>query len=189
MSASAAAFGFRPAYHPSGLDRPRAYTIASGYATSIYKGAPVLLTSAGTLAAGAATGDLIGIFAGVEYTDTGTGRRIVSNFWPTGQSATNIVAWVWDDPAMVYEAQTDGTAVLTQTVVGGQLNCASPVAGSTVTGLSTSTLASTTLTTSGQAQFRVTDLGRGVDNALGDTFLVLQVQIAQHQFVANKVAV
>ena len=189
MSASAAAFGFRPAYHPSGIDRPRAYTIASGYATAIFKGAPVLLTAAGTITAGAATGDLLGIFAGVEYTDVGTGRRVVSNFWPAGQSATNIVAWVWDDSAMIYEAQTDGTSVLAQSAIGAQLNCASPVAGSSTTGLSTSTLASTTLTTSGQAQFRVTDLGRGVDNALGDTFLILQVQIAQHQFVANKVAV
>lgn len=189
MSAAAAAFGFRPAYHPSGIDRPRAYTVASGYATAIFKGAPVLLTAAGTITNGAATGDLLGIFAGVEYTDAGTGRRIVSNFWPAGQAATNIVAWVWDDPSMIYEAQTDGTSVLNQTAIGGQLNCASPVAGSTGTGLSATNLGATTLTTSGQAQFRVTDLGRGVDNALGDTFLILQVQIAQHQYVANKVAV
>lgn len=189
MSTSAAPFGFRPAYHQSGKDRPRAYTIASGYATAIFKGAPVLLAATGSLNIGAATGDILGFLAGVEYTDAGTGRRVVSNFWPAGQNATNVVAWVWDDPSVIFESQTDGSSILTQAVVGAQMNCINPGAGSTGTGLASTALASSTTTTSGQAQFRVLDLGRGVDNALGDTFLVLQVQIAQHQFVANKVAV
>jgi len=43
MSATSAAFGMRPAYHPSGLDRAQALAngIVSGYATTIYKGSPV----------------------------------------------------------------------------------------------------------------------------------------------------
>jgi hypothetical protein len=39
MSSTSAAFGLRPAFHPSGLDRAQALTngIASGYASNIAK--------------------------------------------------------------------------------------------------------------------------------------------------------
>ena len=43
MSATSAPFGMRPAFHPSGLDRARAYFdgIVSGYGSDILKGQPV----------------------------------------------------------------------------------------------------------------------------------------------------
>ena len=43
MSATSAPFGMRPAFHPSGLDRARAYFngIVSGYGYDILKGQPV----------------------------------------------------------------------------------------------------------------------------------------------------
>lgn len=43
MSSTSAAFGLRPAFHPSGIVRPTAMTIASGYAANILQFQPVLI--------------------------------------------------------------------------------------------------------------------------------------------------
>ena len=93
MSATNAPFGLRPVYHPSGLDRAKALAngIASAYSTDILKGAPVKLTTSGTLNVLTSTEALVGAFAGVEFTDS-TGRRRVSNYWPASTVATAVVA-------------------------------------------------------------------------------------------------
>jgi hypothetical protein len=211
-----APFGFRPAYHPSGLDRARAYTIANQYATSIYKGDPVYLVTAsnsGTLqlqnATGASpTGDILGIFDGVEYTDAGTGKRVVSNFWPASQNcvvnlANPLVAWVWDDPLTVFEVQTDGTnnSAINQISppIGGQVNCLTASVGTTVgsppysTGISQATVSGSSLVTSGSAlQWTIVGVGRYLDNSMGDSanlYPVLQVRLNQSQMLAVKNAV
>ena len=51
MSATSAPFGMRPAFHPSGLDRARAYVdgIVSAYGSDILKGQPVKLVTAGNI--------------------------------------------------------------------------------------------------------------------------------------------
>ena len=106
MSSTSAPFGFRPSYHNSGQMRPKAYTIASTYAANIFQGDPVKLTDAGVIQLGTSDGtrsgtvdgiSLLGIFGGCQYNDS-TGRPVVSPFWPTGTTATDIVAWFYDDP-------------------------------------------------------------------------------------------
>lgn len=199
MSLAATPFGLRPAFHPSGLDRAKAYTVANQYATNIFKGDPVALNSSGVLVLGTVGSDILGVFAGCEYTDAATGKRVVSPFWPASTNTVQndpsrpLVCWVWDDPAIIYEAQTDGTSVFAQAWIGGQMNMATYVAGSTSTGQSAVTLTSSTYSVSAQKQFRILDVGRQLDNSPYDTtqntYMILQVQIAQHQFVANKVAV
>lgn len=200
MSAVAAPFGFRLAKHATGQSRASNYTIVSGYGTNLFRGAPVRLDTGnlGTIIAAAATGVLLGVFAGCEYIDA-TGKPNVSSFWPASTVATNIVAWVWDDPYNTYEVQTDGSGTNTpaaqQTWIGGQMNCVNPTAGSTFSGQSTAALAASTLVTSaGPAQFRVLDFAGtfglslagatgSVSDILGDQFVTLQVQIAQHQYI------
>lgn len=207
MSATAAPFGFRVAKHISGQSRANVYVngIQSGYATNLFRGAPVQLDASalGTLTAATTTSSLVGIFAGVEFIDA-FGKPNESSFWPASTVATNIIAYVYDDPYNIYEVQTDGsgtnTAAAQQTWIGGQMNCVNPTAGSTSSGQSTAALASSTLTTSGSAQFRVLafagTLGQtmagaigAVTDILGDQFLTLQVQIAKHQFVSPANAV
>ncbi len=192
MSAVSAPFGFRPAYNPIGLERAKAYTIASAYNTQISKGQPVILNTNGTVTAGGAAADLLGIFAGVEYIDSNTGKPVVSTFWPANQAATNIRAWVWDDPNNVYEVQSDGS--IAQTAIGDQADVsnATNVTGSAAIGgnvLSACTLSSTLAGGGAQAQFRIVGFGTQVDNLAGDAFTIVQVQIARHQFISNKVAV
>lgn len=184
MSAASAPFGFRPAYHPKGLDRARKYTVASTYGTAIYKGQPCILNTNGTIVVGTAAADLMGIFVGVEFTDS-TGKPNYSTFWPAGQVATNITAWVYDDPDIVYEVQADGSVA--QTAVGDQADVTN--VANNANGLSTCTLASTLAGAGVQAQFRIVGFSLAQDNLPGDAFTVVQVQLARSQFVANKVAI
>jgi hypothetical protein len=186
MSAVNAPFGFQPTYHPTGLDRAKAYKIASGYATAIFKGQPVILTTAGTITAGTAAADLLGIFAGVQYTDS-TGKPTFSTFWPASTVATDITAYVYDDPDNVYRVQSDGSVA--QAAIGDQADITNASAGSTATGLSASTISATLAGAGIQAQFRIVGFDLDPGNAVADAFTVVQVKIARHQFVANKLAI
>lgn len=204
MSATAAPFGFRVAKHPSGQSRATPYIggVVSGYGTNLFRGAPVQLDSSnlGTLIAATTTSSLVGIFAGCEYLDAQL-KPQESSYWPASQVATNVIAYVYDDPLNILEVQTDGTGTNTaaaqQTWIGGQMNCVNPTAGSTFSGQSTAALSSTSLVTSGSVkQFRIVafagTLAQSVAGAvgsttdiLGDAFLTLQVQVSSHQYVAT----
>ncbi len=189
MSSVNAPFGFRPAYHPSGLDRANKYSITGAYGTAIFKGSPVILNTNGTVVIGTTAADLLGVFAGCEYIDA-TGKPNVSNFWPAAQTVqanTVPTAWVYDDPTIVYEVQASGP--IAATAVGDQADVINPGAGSTATGLSTAGLNSTLAGAGVQAQFRIIGLAGGLDNAWGDLFTIVQVTLARSQFVANKVAI
>ena len=189
MSATNAPFGFRPAYNPIGLERAKKYTIAGGYGTAIYEGQPVILNTNGTVVVGTAAADLLGIFAGVEYIDA-TGKPNYSNFWPAGQTVlagTTPVAYVYDDPSNVYEVQADGSVA--QAAIGDQADVSNVSAASTLIGRSQCTLSATLAGVGVQAQFRIVGFGQQVDNAPGDAFTIVQVQLARSQYVANKVAI
>jgi hypothetical protein len=185
MSTIAAPFGLRPAYHPSGQFRAAQMTIASGYAANLLQGQPVLIAADGTIQAAAAGARFIGVFQGVEFTD-GEGRRRVSNRWLSGTVATEIIAYVTRDPQIVYEVQASGS--IAQSDVGSQLDVGSATAGSAVTGLSAATADIASITNSASAGMRILTVAPGPDNAAGDAFTIIQVQISEHQDVADRVA-
>ena len=186
MSATNAPFGLRPAFHPSGLDRAQALAngIASGYGTDLLKGAPVALNTSGNLILATAGQAFQGAFAGVEWTDT-TGRRRVSNYWPasTAYQTGSCVAYFYNDPQIVYEVQADGS--LAQTSIGDQANFSNASAGSTTTGLSQCTLSTSLAGTSAVGDFRIVDLAPYPDNAWGDAYTIVRVQISRSQYVAT----
>ena len=187
MSATNAPFGLRPAFHPSGLDRAQALAggIPSAYNTDILKGQAVLyVAGSGVIEPVNATSDaLSGAFAGVEWTDT-TGRRRVSNYWPanTAYQTGSCVAYFYNDPNIVYEIQADGSVA--QTAIGLDANLSNFAAGSNVTGLSQATMAATPLSTGAQGQLQILDLAPYVDNAWGDNFTIVRVQVARRQISA-----
>lgn len=188
MSSVSAPFGLRPAYHPSGLDRAREYPLAAGYATPIYKNTPVTLVS-NSINVAATAADFLGSFDGVTYTDV-TGKPTVTNFWPGALSgATNITAWVWDDPLTIFEIQSLGSIALGSVGKQIDLDNTSLATGSSATGLSTAMCTATVINSGSQGQLRIIDISQAPTNAWGDAFTVLQVQIARSQFVSNKVAV
>jgi hypothetical protein len=188
MSSTSAPFGLRPAFFPTGLERAQALAngILSGYSSNILKGQPVVYgTTAntgtlGTIIPATTSGTVTGAFAGVEWTDT-TGRRRVSNYWPASTSGTAIVAYFYNDQQIIYEIQADGS--MAQTTLGNEFNMNNVTAGSTTTGLSQCTLNSASAAGSGnQAQLRVVDLAPYPDNAWGDAYTIVRVQIVQTQW-------
>lgn len=184
MSSTSSPFGLAPAYHPSGVIRPTAYTITSGYGANILQNQPVKIvpssTGEGTIAAAAIGDAFIGTFQGCSFVDS-DGRYRVSNKWTSGTVATDITAYVTLDPAIVYEIQTN--AAVTVADIGKQFDTTTITAGSSVTGLSALMLDVASATTS--AQLRLIGITPGPDNAWGDTYVVVQVQISKHQNVAN----
>ena len=185
MSTVSQPFGLRPAYSPSGVVRPTAYTIVTGYGSNILQNQPVKIGTNGTIEAAAIGDRFIGTFQGVEFTDS-DGRRRVSNKWTASQAGTDIVAYVTLDPTIVYEIQANGTLAVTD--IGKQADYTAITAGSTVTGLSALMLDTGTLTDSGNASLRIIDLAPGPDNAFGDNFTIVQVQVSKHQNVADRAA-
>lgn len=192
MSATNAPFGFRPSYHPSGQMRPKAYTIASTYGANIFQGDPVKLVDAGTVQLGTSDGtrsgtvdsiSLLGVFAGCQYIDS-LGKPTLTPFWPTGTTATDIVAWVYDDPETIFQVQynnpSSGTTV--QTAVGEECDwtVASP-GGSTATGLSNTYLTAIQATS---GQFQITGWALNINDALTDAYIVATVRINEHHYKA-----
>lgn len=194
MSSTSAPFGFRPSYHNSGQIRPKAYTIASGYAANIFAGDPVKLVDAGVIQLGTSDGSrsgttdgisLLGIFAGCQYNDA-LGKPTISPFWPTGATATNIVAWVYDDPETLFDVQyanpgTPGSTTV-QTAVGEECDwtVASP-GGSTQTGLSSTAL---TVIQATSGQFQITGFAGNINDSLTDAYVTATVRINEHQYKA-----
>jgi hypothetical protein len=155
MASTATGYGFRPSSNTSTRITPRKYTIASGYAANIFSGEPVKLLTDGTIALatsdGTRTGNtltvkLLGVFAGCRYVDS-LGKPQVSSFWPTGTSATNIEAYVYDDPNQEFETiwkSTDTVNVISPIAnIGEQFSWQPSLSGSTATGQSYSRLTDT----------------------------------------------
>jgi hypothetical protein len=143
MANQDAAFGFRPTRHLSGGQmRTEEYAIAANYNTAIYTGQVVEAVAAGGIEA-AAAGDTqqLGVFGGCFYTDPTTSKPTYNAYYPASTNASDIVAYVYADPDIVFEAQHDGTG--TAAMNHSALDFAG-VGGSTTTGISTSELATST---------------------------------------------
>lgn len=196
-------FGLAPFSHiGGGIVRPDIYpgTIASGAAFNVFLNSPIqidaatpsgnLILSAAQGAAGAASAAqrILGAFQGVEFTLTATGRRTVSNTWPTGTVATNIVAWHTRDPNIAYRIQANGPVAAT--AVGAQLGITTnnTSSGNTTTGFSTVAADTTNLTQTSNHQLRIIGFDPDINNTPGDAFTSLIVQISAHQDVAQVVA-
>ena len=175
MANADAAFGFVPVRHMSG-NAPRAnkYTIATGLAENIFTGDLCIIIATGFITPHTATEvNNIGVFAGVSYTAS-DGSYVYSEYWPTGTAATDIVAYVYDDPYTVFKAQSAGTTA--QTNIG---NCCDVVAGagSTTTGQSGFELSGTMA--AGTASCKIVSLYDAPENAFGAN-AVMEVLINEH---------
>lgn len=170
-----AAFGFVPVRHMSGnIPRANQYTIASGLAENIFSGDLCIIDANGQITPHTATEvNNIGVFAGVSYTAS-DGSYVYSQYFPTGTTATNIIAYIYDDPYIVYKVQSAGSPA--QTNIG---NCADVVAGagSTTTGQSGFEISGTMA--SGTATCKIIGLYDSPDNAFGAN-AIMEVLINEH---------
>jgi hypothetical protein len=174
-----APFGFQPVYHSSGYVRPQAMTMTDNYGSNILQYQPVKI-AAGVVAPVTGNEAFVGTFMGVEFTDS-DGRRRVSNKWVGGNIGTNITAYITLDPQIVYQIQSN--AAVNVDDIGEQFDFGAVTSGSLTTGLSTAVL--DVASSAANAQMRLIGITPGADNNWGDTYVICQVEISEHQNVAN----
>ena len=114
MSNQVEKFGLRPYRKLDGtplVGAQNRYTIASNYATAIYQGDMVEPLASGNIQKhGANTSDaVVGVFNGCFYTDPTTQKPTYSNFYPGSIVASDITAFIVDDPDAVFLMDADAT--------------------------------------------------------------------------------
>jgi len=141
----------------------RQIPVASGYATNLLNGDVVKLVSDGTLEkdTGTTTATPVGVFLGCRYTDPNLGYELYSQYFPAGTVASDIVAYVADDPDQLFKiAVVSGTTVIAsvgRTVVGNNMALVQN-AGSTTTGNSKVAVLSSSAATTNTLPIRVIDV-------------------------------
>tara|TARA_R110001592_G_scaffold239779_1_gene499749 strand:- start:5118 stop:5702 length:585 start_codon:yes stop_codon:yes gene_type:complete len=139
MANQDAAFGMRPvrmvggAPYTGGQSR---YRIAANYGTAIFQGDMVAQVTGGTVEvhADGGTVPIVGVFNGCMYTDPTTSEQVFSNFYPASTNASDIIAFIIDDPMVVFEVQADAAFPIAD--LFGNFDIVYTSAGSTVTGIS-----------------------------------------------------
>jgi len=114
MANKDAAFGLRPAHMMGGAPYSGGqsrYRIANNQSGAIFQGDLVKQLTGGTVsrAAAASTVPVVGVFNGCQYTDPTTSEQVFSNYYPGSVAADDIIAFIVDDPNVVFEVQADDT--------------------------------------------------------------------------------
>ena len=201
MANQDAAFGFRQV---GGLgSRPTSngtskYVIASGYTSAIYAG-DIIEMGAGTdesgaaIAAGyigqaAATSSTrnLGIFNGCFYDDPTTRKPTFNNYWPgdinVSNPAAGATAFVYDDPADLFEVQTSGT--INQTYVGRSIDMAYTAGTAVTNGRSKEEIGATSYAGTGQmALIRVSEDPSNSDETAANSNWI--VKFNEHVYYNN----
>lgn len=166
MANSFSPFGFRSFGHQDGSAPTMGlskYTIPSSYATAIYTGDTVQLSSVagleGTIQAGtsSSTHQLLGVFAGCEYYNTNVQRQVWSPYFPGSVgSSSPCNGYVITDPEMTYLVQASSGTVVGSTLTGWNIGFTVGT-GNTTTGFSGSYVNSSQVGASSSYPWRVVD--------------------------------
>ena len=145
--------------------------IASGYSTDIFYGDFVKLVSSGTVEKAAVTTSVVagtvGIFVGCNYTDPTTQQPTYNQYYPASTAASDIVAYVVDDPDLLFQMQAD--EAIAQTGLGNNVSAVN-TAGSTSIGRSRNALDGGSIATTNTLPLRVVDFVDGPSSTVGDAF-------------------
>lgn len=184
MSSTNQPFGFRPAYHPSGIIRPTEFpnAIVSGFGTQIFIYQPVKIVGGFVQPITSSADKTIGVFAGVEYfVNNNSTVKSGSTGWPASATydGTSMRVWIWDDIDISYEVQAQGSVA--QTALYSQVLTTNITAGNVNVGQSGATVSNTTVGVGVQGQWTIYGVQQGPDNAWGDNFTILRVQQANNQ--------
>jgi hypothetical protein len=190
MATTASPYGLKAVNHIGGTPyagSTRLLPIVSGYATNIYNGSIVQIAAAtGTVEIVVTTGDagagavfpagVIGVFVGCTYTDPNSGNILFANNWPTGTVAADALAYVIDDPDVVFMAQANGA--VTQTDLGN--NCFLAAVQATGTGVLASGVSNTAVSSATAVlathPFRIVDFVDSPTSTVGDAFTDLLIK-------------
>ena len=145
--------------------------IANAYNTAIFYGDFVKLVASGTVEKAAVTTSVVagtvGIFVGCSYTDPTTNQPTYSQFYPASTAADDIMAYVVDDPKLLFRMQAD--EAIAQTGLGNNVSAVS-TAGSTSIGRSRNALDGGSVATTNTLPLRVVDFVDGPTSTVGDAF-------------------
>lgn len=184
-------YGLKPVNLIGGLPfagATRQIPIASGYATSVFAGDLVKLASDGTLNidSGTTTATPVGVFLGCSYTNPATKQKLFAQYYPASTVASDIVAYVADDPNTLFKvAVVSGTTVVAsvgRTAVGANMSLVQN-AGLTATGNSQVAVLSSSVATTNTLPIRVIDVVP--ETATGaDAFveLIVKINAGMHQY-------
>ena len=172
MSTSATPYGFRPVGLLGGGDWSNSFRhikMTNSYGTSIFYGDVVKVVATGTVEkdSGTTTMTPVGIFVGCSYTDPGSSQPTYSQMWTASTSATDIMAYVVDDPNIVFQGQGDAT--LAQTALGNNVAVVQ-TAGSTSIGTSKNAIDSSTVAATKTLPVRILGFIDGPNSSVGDTY-------------------
>ena len=166
MANQDAAFGMR---HVGRIGGPATnvqnrYRIAANYGTAIFKGDMVAQVTGGGVEvhADGGTVPIVGVFNGCRYTDPTTGKETFSNFYPASTNASDIEAFVIDDPMAIFEIQADAAFPVAD--LFGNFDIVYTSSGSTTTGISGAELDVTTGATTAGLPLKAIDVSRNPDN-------------------------
>ena len=178
------AFGFRPVRHMSGNIQTEEFQIAANYGTAIYTGQTVEAVAGGGVEA-AAAGDTqqAGVFGGVSYTDPTTSKPTWSNYYPGSVVASDIMAFVIDDPSVVFKMDVNDD--LNTTFIFQNFDVTN-VTGSTVTGISKVQLNRSTNGVKTTQAVRVIDVSQDPDNEDQTASNVKALVVINNHFYGNK---
>jgi hypothetical protein len=185
MATTAAPYGLKAVNLVGGqpyAGSTRQIKIASGYAADIYNGSVVSVVAAGTVEivnelgtnASAFVAGTVGVFVGCSYTDPNTKQKLFKQYWPSGTVASDAVAYVVDDPDVVFQIQANATAA--QAVLGSNIGVENPTAGDTVTGNSTMAADTGTVDVTDTIAFKIVDFVDSTTSEVGDTYTDLLVK-------------
>lgn len=169
-----APYGLVPVNRLDGLPyagATRSFKIASGYATSIFKGDAVALVTGGTVERDTFDAAMtpVGVFMGCSYTDPTLKYKVFSSYYPASTVASDIEAVVVDDPNVVFKVAvvSSGTTIgdLALTDLGANVAGVNN-AGSTATGNSACAISDTSATTA-TLPFRIIGLVEETKNSSG----------------------
>jgi len=145
--------------------------IANAYGTAIFYGDFVKLVATGTVEKAAVTtavvAGTVGIFVGCSYTDPTTKQPTYSQFFPASTAADDIMAYVVDDPKLLFRMQAD--EAIAQTGLGNNVSAVN-TAGSTSIGRSRNALDGGSIATTNTLPLRVVDFVDGPSSTVGDAF-------------------
>ncbi len=145
--------------------------IANAYGTAIFYGDFVKLVSSGTVEKASFTtsvaAGIVGVFVGCSYTDPSTNQMTFNQQFPASTAADDIMAYVVDDPKLLFQMQAD--EAVAQTGLGNNIS-AVMTAGSTAIGRSKNALDGGSIATTNTLPLRVVDFVDGPNSTVGDAF-------------------
>jgi hypothetical protein len=187
-------FGLRPVGHPQGLSKASvsAYYVPSSYGTALFTGDPVIITGTANTAAVDVVGTgrmptgtmpevnkatvgsgnkITGVIVGVAADPDALGRSYIP-------ASTGGVVFVNDDPATLFEIQSDGT--LNAAHIGLNASLVYTNTGDTINGRSGAELDASTKATTAGLQLRIERIVPREDNEEGSSEVKCIVRINQH---------